>query len=86
MKSTFNDLDMKGIPQIPYIKTLLIIVFDSFDSRNFLLVDPVYEFLGTSSFVSDLLNFGIKEDSLRRLNFTLEGFPIFQTSSCPVIV
>jgi len=77
---------MKGIPQIPNIKTLLIVVFDSFDSGKFLLVDPVHEFPGTLSFVSDLLNFGIKEDSLHGLDFTLEGFPIFQTSSCPVIV
>ena len=77
---------MKGIPQIPYIETLLIIVFDSFNSRKFLLVDLVHEFLRISSFVSNLLNFGIKEDSLCRLDFTLEDFPIFQTSSCPVIV
>jgi len=65
---------MKSIPQIPNIKTLLIVVFNSFDSGKFLLVDPVHEFPGTSSFVSNLLDFGIKEDLLRRLDFTLKAF------------
>jgi len=77
---------MKNILQISNIKTLLIVVFNSFDNKKFLLVDPVHEFSETLSFISNLLNFSIKKDSLCRLNFTFEGFLIFQTSRYLVIV
>jgi len=52
MIESYIESGMKGIPQIPNIKTLLIIVLDSFDNGKFLLVDPVHEFPVTSSFVA----------------------------------
>ena len=77
---------MKSIPQVVDIKTLLIIILDSFDGGQFVLVNPIYEFPRSLFFVSDFLNFDVKEWSLYRFDFDLENFPIFQTSCCPIIV
>jgi len=77
---------MKSVPQVVNIKTLLIIIFDGFDGRQLVLVDPVHEFPRSLFFVSNFLNFGIKERSLRRFDCALENFPIFQISCHPIIV
>ena len=71
---------MKDIPQIADIKTLLVIILDSFNSRQFTLVDPIHEFPRSSFFVSNFLNFDVKKWLLRKFNFAPENFPIFQTS------
>ena len=77
---------MKSILQVVNIKTLLIVIFDGFDGRQLVLVDPVHEFPRSLFFVSDFLNFGVEERSLCRFDCALENFPIFQISCCPIIV
>jgi len=52
---------MKGIPQVANIKTLLVVILDGFDGRQFVLVDPVHEFPRFLFFVSDFLNFDVEE-------------------------
>jgi len=52
---------MKNIPQIADIKTLLVIILDGFNSRQFALIDPIHEFPRSSFFVSNFLNFDIKK-------------------------
>ena len=76
---------MKGIPQIINIKTLLVVVLDGFDGRQFALVDPTHELPRSMFFVSNFLNFVIKESMFCGLNCALEYFPIFQASCCLII-
>jgi len=52
---------MKGIQQVVDVKTLLIIILDGFNSRQFAFIDPVHELPKSSFFVSDFLNFDIEE-------------------------
>ena len=52
---------MKGIPQITNVKILLVTVLNSFDGRQFILVDPIHEFPRSLFFVSDFLNFDVEE-------------------------
>jgi len=52
---------MKSVPQVVDIKTLLVIILDGFDGRQFVLIDPIHEFPRSLFFVSDFLNFDIKE-------------------------
>ena len=52
---------MKGIPQIVNVKTLLIIILDSFNGRQFAFIDPVNELPRSSIFVSNFLNFDVEE-------------------------
>ena len=77
---------MKDIPQVANIKTLLVVILDGFDGRQFVLVDPVHEFPRFLFFVSDFLNFDVEEWSLYRFDFALKNFPIFQTFCHPIIV
>ena len=77
---------MKSILQVINIKTLLIIILDGFNGRQFMLVDPVHEFPRSSLFVNDFLNFVVKERSLCKFDFALENFPVFQTSCYSIIV
>jgi len=60
MKSHIES-EIKGIPQVADVKTLLVIILDGFDSRQFALVNLVYKFPRFLFFVSDFLNFDIKE-------------------------
>ena len=85
MKSCIES-GMKSVLQVVDIKTLLIIIFDGFDGRQLVLVDLVHEFPRSLFFVSDFLNFGVEERSLRRFDCALENFPIFQISCCTIIV
>ena len=52
---------MKSVPQVVDIKTLLVIILDSFDGRQFVLIDPIHEFPRFLFFVSNFLNFDIEE-------------------------
>ena len=76
MKSSIEN-KMKSIPQVINIKTLLIIILDGFDGRQLALVNPIHEFPRPSFFVSDFLNFDVKERLLCGFDFALENFPIF---------
>ena len=52
---------MKGIPQVVDVKTLLIIILDGFDSKQFAFIDLVHELPRFSFFVSNFLNFVVEE-------------------------
>ena len=52
---------MKGILQVVDVKTLLIIILDGFDSGQFAFIDLVHELPRSLFFVSDFLNFNVKE-------------------------
>ena len=52
---------MKDILQVVNVKTLLITILDDFDGRQFVFIDSVHELLSFLFFVSDFLNFDVKE-------------------------
>jgi len=52
---------IKSISQVTNVKTLLVVILDGFDGRQFALVDLIYEFPRSSFFVSDFLNFNVEE-------------------------
>jgi len=58
----------------------LIIVFDHLDGRQFVLVNPAYEFPRSLFFVGDFLDFEIKEGLLGGFDSFLKGLPIFKHS------
>ena len=55
----------------------MTIMLDSFDSRKLVFINPIHEFLWTSSFVRDFLNFLVKEESFGILDYSFELLPIF---------
>jgi len=61
MIESYIECGMKGIPQVVNVKTLLIIILDGFDSGQFAFIDPVHDLSRSLFFVSDFLNFDIKE-------------------------
>ena len=50
----------------------MAVVFDSFHSWRFVLVNLVHEFPRSAALVGDLLNFGIEKSSFGGLDNTLE--------------
>ena len=51
-----------------------------------MLVDPVHELPRAVFFIRDFLDLYVKEITFSRFDFTLEHFPIFQTSCCSIVV
>ena len=51
-----------------------------------MLVDPVHKLPRSTFFVSNFLNFVIKENMFCGLDCVLEQFSIIQTSCCPIVV
>ena len=51
-----------------------------------MLFDLVYKLPRSMFFVSDFLNFVIKENMFRGLDCALEQFSIIQTSCCSIVV
>ena len=62
------------------------IVFNHFDSRKSLLVDPVHELPRSLLLICYLLNFGIKERSFCILNSATEQFPVLKIFCIPVFL
>ena len=58
---SYIECGMKGIPQVINVKTLLIIILNGFNGRQFAFIDPVHELSRFLFFVSNLLNFDVKE-------------------------
>ena len=52
---------MEHISQTVESKTRLTIMSDSFDGQEFFSLYPVHQFLGTTTFICNFLNFIIKE-------------------------
>jgi len=77
---------MQSVPKIVDFKTQPTIIFDCFNSWEFLLVNPVHKFPRTSSFVGDLLNLEVKECAFCVLDHFLELFPVLYTLGYPVLI
>ena len=58
---SYIECGMKGILQVVDVKTLLIIILDGFNGRQFVFIDLVHELPRSLFFVSDFLNFDVKE-------------------------
>ena len=71
---------IESIPQAIERKTRLIVILDCFYSWQFLLVNPIHEFLRPMTLVGDLLNFGIEKQSLGRFDHFFEQLPILKAS------
>ena len=52
---SYIECGIEGISQVVNVKTLLIIILDGFDGRQFTFIDPVHELPRSLFFVSDSL-------------------------------
>ena len=52
---------VKGVPQAVRSETRTIVVFDCFSHQELSSLDPIYQFPRSTAFISDFLDFIIKE-------------------------
>ena len=67
---------MKGLPKILDFKTRTAIIFDGFNSRKIIFINPVYEFSWAMYFVGDFLDLLVKECTFSAPEYLLELLPI----------
>jgi len=64
------------LPKIIQFKIQLTVELDSFRSREFLFVDPIYELLWSLFFVGYFHDFEVKKYPFGILYSFVEGFPV----------
>ena len=68
---------MKYYPKIFKFNIRSTIILNSFDYREFSLLNPIYKLLWTIFFVSNFIDFSIKEVAFCSLDCSLESSPVF---------
>ena len=68
---------MKYYPKIFKFNIRSTIILNGFDCREFFLLDPIYKLLWTTFFVSNFIDFSIKEVAFCSLDCSLESSPVF---------